>query len=275
MSTIKILAIDDEPLALQQLAAYIRKIPYFELVDSCASAAEAREVMNREAIDAIFIDINMPDLNGLEFVRSLLAPPLVVFTTAYSEYAIDGFKVNALHYLLKPFSMDEFRQAAEKVRRQMQLINGSAQAGASVSTSAPTQTQQAEADTAHSEVYEADELPAEQADSNAIYLKTDYKVVRVDVNDIRYVESMGSYLRFHLKGQARRPIMALLTMKKIETRLPSTMFMRIHRSYIINLHDIHEVNRNQVVLEDQTSLPLGDLYRDQFNAYLNSHFLGR
>lgn len=273
MNTIKILAIDDEPLALQQLAAYIRKIPYFELVGSCASAAEAREMMDHEAIDAIFIDINMPDLNGLEFVRSLLAPPLVVFTTAYSEYAIDGFKVNALHYLLKPFSMDEFRQAAEKVRRQIQLMNGSTQVEQQGAASAPTQ--QTEQENTNTEIEElATDLTSLQTDSDAIYLKTDYKVVRVDVNDIRYVEAMGSYLRFHLKGQTR-PIMALLTMKKIETRLPASMFLRIHRSYIVNLHEIHEVTRNQVVMDDSTSLPIGDLYRDQFNAYVNSHFLGR
>ncbi len=256
---IKVLAIDDEPLALQQLASYIKKIPYFELCGTMASAAEAREALENDTIDAIFIDINMPDLNGLDFVRSLLAPPIVVFTTAYSEYALEGFKVNALHYLLKPFSMDEFRQAAEKVRRQVELIRGSHPA-------------KAKADNADSA---ADEnVPQATVDADAIYLKTDYKVVRVNMRDVRYVESMGSYLRFHLKDQTR-PIMALLTMKKIEEHLSPNDFMRIHRSFIVNLHEIQEVSRSHVILDDNTSLPVGELYRDTFTAYINSHYLGR
>ena len=109
---IRTLVIDDEPLALQQLAAYTAKIPFLELVAQCLSAIEAREIMEKEQIDALFVDINMPDINGLDFVRSLQAPPIVVFTTAYSEYAVDGYKVDAVDYLLKPFSLDDFRRAA-------------------------------------------------------------------------------------------------------------------------------------------------------------------
>ena len=252
IAMIKVLAIDDEPLALQQLATCIQQIPYFQLVGTAACAVEARGVLEHEAVDAIFIDINMPDLNGLDFVRSLLAPPLVVFTTAYSEYAVEGFRTNAVHYLLKPFSMDEFRQAAEKVRRQYELENAvSAAPGAQVSDES-----------------------AQLTESDNIFLKTDYKVVRVGVRDIRYIESMGSYLRFHLVGQ-QRPIMALLTMKRIEERLPASIFMRIHRSYVVNLHEIIEVSRNHVILDDATSIPVGDLYRDAFVSYLNSHFIGR
>lgn len=256
---IKVLAIDDEPLALKQLATYIQKIPYFDLVDACSGTEAAREVMENEQVDAIFIDINMPDINGLDFVRSLLAPPIVVFTTAYSEYALEGFKVNALHYLLKPFSMDEFRQAAEKVKRQYDL-----QAGTASLTSGTATTPNPETENANEPLIDAD----------AIYLKTDYKVMRVDIKNIIYVESMGSYLRFHVKG-IQRPIMALLTMKKIEERLPDDRFMRIHRSYIINLNAIVEVSRNHVILTDDISLPIGDLYRDNFTAYLNAHFLSR
>ncbi len=257
---IKVLAIDDEPLALKQLASYIEKIPYFELCGTMGSAAEAREALENETIDAIFIDINMPDINGLDFVRSLLAPPIVVFTTAYSEYALEGFKVNALHYLLKPFSMDEFRQAAEKVRRQVELIRGNHPAKANAATAAGDPTTESAAQAT--------------IDADAIYLKTDYKVVRVNMRDVRYVESMGSYLRFHLRDQTR-PIMALLTMKKIEEHLSPNDFMRIHRSFIVNLQEIQEVSRNHVILDDNTSLPIGELYRDTFTAYINSHYLGR
>ena len=280
MNYIKVLAIDDEPLALQQLAAYISKVPYLKLVGACASAAEARGLMEQEVIDAIFIDINMPDLNGLDFVRSLLAPPLVVFTTAYSEYAIDGFKVNALHYLLKPFSMDEFRQAAEKVRHQVQLLNGVVAHEPSAAAKADKVGSEEGVSAPQVSPFPLPDVPSTPvdqsapADRDAIFLKTDYRVVRIDVANIRYIESMGSYLRFHLKGQ-QRPLMALLTMKKIEARLPSSLFLRIHRSFIVNLHEIMEVNRNQVVMNDSTSIPIGDLYRDAFSAYVNSHYLGR
>ena len=152
---IKCLAIDDEPLALQQLVTYIQKIPYLELVGECQSALEAKAIMERDIIDAIFIDINMPDLNGMDFVRSLAAPPIVVFTTAYSEYAVEGYKVNAVDYLLKPFGLDDFKRAAMKVKTQFELQNAQP---AMVST------------------------PDED---DALFLKTDYKVVRVNVCDIR------------------------------------------------------------------------------------------
>ena len=118
---IRVLAIDDEPLALQQLAAYIKKMPFFELCGQCMSALQARDLMEREVIDAIFCDINMPDLSGMDFVRQLVAPPLIVFTTAYAEYAIEGFRVNAVDYLLKPFGLQDFQRAALKVKEQYDL----------------------------------------------------------------------------------------------------------------------------------------------------------
>lgn len=270
---IRVLAIDDEPLALQQLATYIQRIPYFELVASCASAAEARTYLEKDVIDAIFIDINMPDLNGLDLVRSLLAPPLVVFTTAYSEYAIDGFRANAVHYLLKPFSMDEFRQASEKVRQQYSLLNARTASTATTVSTAATDAEEVFTESAA----EASGDPAVLSPltiDDSIFLKTDYKVVRINIRDIRYIESMGSYLRFHLVGQ-QRPIMALLAMKRIEDRLPADSFLRIHRSFFVNLRSIREISRNQVLLDDETTIPIGDLYRDALNNYLASHSLSR
>ena len=246
---IKCLAIDDEPLALRQLATYITKIPFLELVGTCESALEARRIMEEDMIDAIFIDINMPDLNGMEFVRSLAAPPLVVFTTAYSEYAIDGFKVDAVDYLLKPFGLDDMRRAANKVRTRYELT---AAKGAAV----------------------AQQEAAVGGDDTTLFLKTEHRVVRVDINDIRYIEGMSEYLRIHFEAPTR-PLTVLLSMKKIEERLPSAQFMRIHRSYIINLKKIQEVNKNRVIMDKDTYLPIGDLYREAFNAYLNSKFLGK
>ncbi len=244
---IKVLAIDDEPLALRQLATYISKVPFLELAGECQSAHKAQEIMEKEMIDAIFCDINMPDLSGMDFVRQLPAPPLVVFTTAYSEYAIEGYKVNAVDYLLKPFGMNDFLRAAMKVQEQYNLRH---QAATSPQQSSPVVQQ-----------------------DGTIFVKTDYRVVRISIADILYIEGMSEYLKIHLEGQ--KPIITLLTMKKMEEYLPSQQFMRIHRSYIVNLQKIQEVNKNRVILDAQTYLPIGELYKETFNDYLTKNFLGK
>lgn len=235
---IRCLAIDDEPLALQQIAAYINKVPFLELAAQCQSALEARQFLSDDRVDALFCDINMPDLNGMDFVKSLTAPPLVVFTTAYSEYAIEGFKVNAVDYLLKPFGMQEFMRAANRLQERL-----------SIPASAPSET------------------------DDTLFLKTDYRIVKVNIPDIRYVEAMSEYLKVWIEGEAK-PIITLLSMKKMEERLPDN-FMRIHRSYIINLDKIQEVNKNRVIMDADTYLPIGDLYKEAFQAYLDKKFLGK
>ena len=235
---IRCIAIDDEPLALQQIAAYINKVPFLELAAQCQSALEARQFLSDDRVDAIFCDINMPDLNGMDFVKSLTAPPLVVFTTAYSEYAIEGFKVNAVDYLLKPFGMQEFMRAANRLQERL-----------SIPASAPAET------------------------DDTLFLKTDYRIVKVNIPDIRYVEAMSEYLKVWIEGEAK-PIITLLSMKKMEERLPGN-FMRIHRSYIINLDKIQEVNKNRVIMDADTYLPIGDLYKEAFQAYLNKKYLGK
>ena len=242
---IKVLAIDDEPLALQQLVSYIQKVPFLELTGQCQSALEAKDILNSQPVDAVFCDINMPDLNGMDFVKSLAAPPLVVFTTAYSEYAVEGFKVNAVDYLLKPFGLDDFRRAANRLKDRLEAAPAAAPAAPAVSTD----------------------------DDDTIFIKTDYKVIKIAVSDIRYVEGMSEYLKIHLEGQPK-PVVTLLSMKKMEEFLPPT-FMRIHRSYIINLKKILEVNKNRVILDADTYLPVGDNYKDAFNDYLNTKFLGK
>lgn len=239
---IRCLAIDDEPLAIKQLAAYLKKVPFFELVDSCQSAIEAMAVLDKEEVDAIFIDINMPDLNGLDFVRSLHHPPMVVFTTAYQEYALEGYKVDAIDYLLKPFGMGDVMRAADKVKRQYDLLHA-----ASLS-------------------------PMDEDD--ALFLKTEYKVVRVLTSHIIYIEGMSEYLRIHLSDPSK-PIVVLLSMKKMEERLGEVDFMRIHKSFIINLHHITEINRSRVVLDDGAEIPIGDSYRDKLNDYVSKKFLGK
>ncbi len=245
---IRCLAIDDEPLALQQLVTYISKVPYLELAAKCKSALEARSFLEHDMVDAIFCDINMPDLNGMDFVKSLATPPLVVFTTAYSEYAVEGFRVNAVDYLLKPFGLQEFQRSAQRLKERL-------------APNTPEQTSAA---------------PAEQkgeSEADIIFLKTDYRIVKVSIHDIRYVEAMSEYLKVWIEGEAK-PIITLLSMKKIEERLPDN-FMRIHRSYIVNLTKIQEVNKNRVIMDANTYLPIGDLYKEAFQAYINTKFLGK
>jgi len=236
------MAIDDEPLALQQIAAYIQRVPFLELKAQCQSAIEARQFLEQDTVDAIFCDINMPDLNGMDFVKSLTVPPLIVFTTAYSEYAVEGFRVNAVDYLLKPFGMQDFQRAANRLKERLST--------------------------------EKSETGIENSQSDdTIFLKTEYRIVKVAISDIRYVEAMSEYLKVWLESE-KKPIVTLLSMKKMEERLPG-YFMRIHRSYIVNLTKIQEVNKNRVIMDADTYLPIGDMYREAFQAYLDTKFLGK
>ena len=238
---IRCLAIDDEPLALEQITAYINKVPFLELAAKCQSALEARTYLESDTVDAIFCDINMPDLNGMDFVKSLAVPPLIVFTTAYSEYAVEGFKVNAVDYLLKPFGLQDLQRAANRIKDRLTESVAAAK-------------------------------PATDSD-DALFLKTDYRIVKVSIPNIRYVEAMSEYLKVWIEGESKH-IITLLSMKKMEERLPSN-FMRIHRSYIINLNKIQEVNKNRVIMDADTYLPIGDMYKETFQTYLDTKFLGK
>jgi len=243
---IKCIAIDDEPLALKKLVTYIKKIPYLELVAQCRSAIEAQRVIDNQEVEAIFLDINMPDLNGLDFAKSMQdhsKGPVMVFTTAYSEYAIEGYKANGVGYLLKPYSFEEFEDAVLKVKEICEI------------------RQQA-----------MTEVTAQSDDDGIIFVKSDYKIVRIAIEHITHIEAMSEYLRITCDDK-ERPVIVLLSMKKIEEHLPSNQFMRIHRSFIINLKKISEIKKNHVVIEGDISLPIGDNYKDAFMNYLNSKIL--
>ena len=250
---IRCMAIDDEPLALQQIATYIGKVPFLELTAQCQSAVEARQFLENDTVDAIFCDINMPDLNGMDFVKSLTTPPLIVFTTAYAEYAVEGFKVAAVDYLLKPFGLQDFQRAANRLQERLESLSSL--------LSFPSFARLPVA------------FPLSSENASVIFLKSDYRIIKVAINDIRYIESMSEYLKVHLRNE-QKPITTLLSMKKIEERLPHN-FMRIHRSYIVNLDDIREVNKNRVILDADTYLPIGDIYRENFQQYLDTKFLGK
>lgn len=216
-------------------------MPFLDFKGGCRCAAEAMKYIREDIVDAIFLDINMPDINGIDFVKTLVTPPIIVFTTAYADYAVEGFKVNAVDYLLKPFGLDEFRRAAEKVRVQYEQREGNSTAVAD--------------------------------EDDSLFFKTDYKIVRVNVSSISCIEGMSEYLKLHMDGNVD-PLVILLSMKKLEGRLPS-YFMRVHKSYIINLRKIREVARGRVLMEDGTLIPVGDMYKEAFQAYLDSKFLGK
>ena len=238
---IRCLVIDDEPLALQQLVAYIAKVPFLELAAQCQSALEARHFLEKDTVDAIFCDINMPDLNGMDFVKSLAAPPLIVFTTAYSEYAVEGFRVNAVDYLLKPFGLQEFQRTANRLKDRFEMSD------------------------------ERSRDIVQRSTDNALFLKTDHRIVKIRISDIRYVESMSEYLKVWVEGE-NKPIITLLSMKKMQERLPG-YFMRIHRSYIINLDKVQGINKNRVLMDARTALPIGDLYKETLQKYIDKTIL--
>ena len=245
---IRVLAIDDEPLALRQLVTYISKVPFLTLAAECQSALDARQFLCHDSVDAIFCDINMPDLDGMTFVKSLASPPLIVFTTAYSEYAVEGFRVEAVDYLLKPFGLDEFRRSAERLRQRLSGSVGRADAIA------------------------ADDDGGAIGNSDTLFVRTDHRNVAVEVGNILYIQGLSEYVRIHLTT-GERPITTLIAMKALEERLPQSAFMRIHRSYIISLAHIAEFNKNRIVLSDGTDLPIGEAYRPAFEAYTSSRAL--
>ena len=248
-SMIKCIIIDDEPLAVVQLRKYVERVPFMECVASYNSASEALEALCSGGVDVMFVDINMPDINGMQLVRSLSNPPMVVFTTAYSEYAVDGFKVNAVDYLLKPIGFDDFLRAANKVNEMHTLRN------------------------AQAVLQEPSPSDAGVCD-DCLFVKSDYRILRVPINSIVYVESMSEYVRIYVEGQ-QKPIISLLSMKKIEETLPVESFMRVHRSYIVNLNMIKEISKMRIVYSGDVYIPIGDMYKDAFFEYIDKHFVGK
>ncbi len=236
---IRCLAIDDEPLARLKLESYIRRTPYLELAGTCQDAFKAMKYIDEGGVDALFVDINMPDMNGMELVASLTNPPLIVFTTAYSEYALEGYKVNAIDYLLKPFGIEEFQKAAEKVRRQYNLM--------------------------HPVPHKKEEGILNQ-EEDVLYLKVDYKLVRIAIHSIRYIVSMREYLRLYLDN-GEKP-MTLMPISRMSGLLKDKGFIRVHRSYIVNMDKVAEVSKVEVKLKDGHVVPIGDTFRDDLKQFI-------
>lgn len=241
---VRCIAIDDEPMALRQIKSYIERTEQLELVTVCRSAMEAQEVLKTATADLLFVDINMPDMNGLEFVRSIDSGHYIVFTTAHPEFALEGFKLNAIDYLLKPFSYEEFMKATQKVVSLVDLVE---------------RCHAAESAIAQNE--------AEAADKEVISVKADYKTQLVKVADIVYLESAGEYVRLHIEGSST--ITTLFRLKNMETTLPADGFLRVHRSYIVNLKRIASYTKGRIFLDNGEYIPLGENYKERFLEYFN------
>lgn len=242
---LKCIAVDDEPLALRQLKNYIEKIPFLDLVATCNNALEAQYLLAGQPVDLIFADINMPDLNGVDFVRGLIDKPMVIFTTAYSEYAVEGFKLDAVDYLLKPFSFADFSRSAAKANSLYELRHNQRQGSESASEALPN-------------------------DREYISVKADYKVSLVKIADIIYLESEGEYVRMHLSDGTT--ITTLFRLKNMETALPAEMFMRVHRSYIVNLRWIKGYVRGRIFLGETEYVPIGENYKETFQQYVDKKY---
>lgn len=233
------IAIDDEPLALKQITGYIAKTPFLELKGQFESALQSLAFLHENEIDLMFVDINMPDLNGLEFVKSLEKPPSVIFTTAYSEYAIEGFQLDAVDYLLKPIGYSDFIKSANKAKSWFDLHSKS--------------------------------LSNVKKNDDFLFIKTEYKIVRINFNDIKYIEGMREYVRIHLLNE--KPVMTLASLKKLEDSLPDNLFMRVHRSYIVNLNHITTIERNRIVYDEKVYIPVSEQYNSAFKKYIDTKFM--
>ena len=238
MTILRCCIVDDEPLARNLIASYIEKTPFMELAGSFGSAQEAVKTVIEESIDVIFLDINMPQLNGMEFAR--IVPPTcrIVFTTAYDKYAIEGFKVGALDFLLKPVSYEEFIGSANRSLAWSDLRRR-----------------------------------AEASDTSREYImaKSEYRLVQIPVRDIIFIEGVKDYVKIYVDGE-EKAIMTLMNMKTLERTLPSNIFLRVHRSYIINATKIRVIERNRILF-GRHAIPVSDSYKQQFSDYIAAHML--
>lgn len=238
------LIIDDEPLALDVLETYISQMPELNLVARCANALEANEILRKQEIDLIFLDIQMPQISGVDFIKALPNPPLFIFTTAYSNYAVEGYELNAIDYLLKPISMDRFMKAVNKAAEQFELRKREDATG---------------------------EVPA--GDGEFFFVKADKKLVKIKYDEILYIEGLKDYVIIRLE-QGR--VVTLQTMKSLEDKLPATKFKRIHRSYIVSIDKIHAVDGTSVDVFEKGAikqLPIGKNYRDEILEIVNKNKL--
>ncbi len=242
MSNVKItcVIVDDEPMALNLVESYVEKTPFLVLKKKCSSAIEAMEFLKTDPVDLLFLDIQMPDLTGIEFSKMLPKDTRVIFTTAFDQYAIEGFKVEALDYLLKPFDYAEFLAAANKASTWFTLVKGKQQV-----------------------------ILSEEKES--LFIKSEYKQLRIKLADVLYFEGLKDYIKIWLKDHPK-PILTLMSLKSLQEELPETQFMRVHRSFIVSLKNIEEIERSQIIINKQR-ITVSDQYKSKFLEFVNRNSL--
>ena len=229
------IAIDDEPLALQLVTGYIERTPGLKLVGKFDNPLDAAEFLSESRVDLIFVDIQMPDLSGIEFTRLMEKGPKVIFTTAFEKYAREGYKLEIIDYLLKPFSYEEFLSAVHKVQNLLRLEQ---------------------------------RMPARvDVNNEFLFLKSDYKIKRINFNDILYIEGLKDYVKVFIHNSLK-PVLSLTSLKLLESKLPEDKFMRVHRSFIVNLSKVTVIDRNRIVFDGKVYIPVSDQYKERFQAFL-------
>jgi two-component system LytT family response regulator len=236
---ISCIAIDDEPLALKQMVSYIEKTPFLELKKSFYSALRAMEYINENQVDLMFVDIQMPDFSGLDFAKMVGTKSKIIFTTAYREYALEGFQLDAVDYLLKPIGYDDFLKTAIKTQERYFSVT-------------------------------EDDITVNHTEK-FLFIKSEYKIIRIELQNIKYIEGMSDYVRIHMID--KKPIMALMAMKKIVEYLPRESFMRVHRSFIVNLQQVSVIERNRIVFDSDVYIPISEQYKEEFQHFLDANFL--
>jgi two-component system, LytTR family, response regulator LytT len=236
---ITVIALDDEPLALQLIVEYIQKTPDLMLAGQFENPLEAAQFVSKNPVDIVFTDIHMPGLNGIEFTRSMINGTVVIFTTAFSKYAIEGFKLDIVDYLLKPFTYEEFLTSVHKAERMIRSL-----------------TKQAD-----------DVL----SNSEFLFLKSDYKIKRINFRSILYIEGLKEYVKVYTI-ESDKPVLSLSSLKILELKLPADKFLRVHRSFIVNLEKIETIDRSRIVF-GKKYIPIGEQYREKFQGFLDRNFL--
>jgi DNA-binding LytR/AlgR family response regulator len=241
------IAVDDEPLALGLVSSFIEQTPFLKLIGRFSSAVEALRAIHAQKVDVVFLDIQMPDLNGIELARVLdnskTNKPRIIFTTAYNQFALEGYRVDALDYLLKPFNYEEFLHAANKALAYAELLEKSN------ATPAPAA------------------VAEERIEDEYLFLKVEYQLVRIALNDILYIEGLKDYVKVWLQS-AEKPILSLTSLKSLEEKLPSKRFMRVHRSFIVSLDKINSITRNALQI-GKVNITVGDQYKEAFSHFLS------
>lgn len=232
---ISCIVVDDEPFALELIQNYVSKTPFLELKGKCSNAFDALEILNSEKIDLIFLDIQMPELSGLELSKTISKETRIIFTTAFSEFALDGFKADALDYLMKPFNFDEFYTAAAKAKEWFELRRNKDSKSA--------------------------------INFDYIFVKSEYKQLKIKLDEVLYFEGLKDYIKIWLVNQPKA-ILTLMSLKSLEEELPESKFMRIHRSFIVALDKIEEIERNQVVINKQR-ITVAEQYKNKFQEFIS------